>query len=95
MKIVSVIRRLVRERAFYPIVGWSVDCCFRWVRSQDGWERMISAAVHVSLETESPIKMRTDIAEWIVTFGPYLSTASCEMLQRIDEIVQKHSQKVN
>lgn len=95
MKVVAAIRRAVYLHYFSPIVGRMVDRSFRWIHSQDGWAELVSAVVHVSLETTSHVKLRTGIAEAIQDIGPYLSADSREVLQHIDEIAQKHSPEAN
>lgn len=95
MKIVTALRRAVYLHYFSPIVGRMVDHILRWIHSQDGWAELVSAVVHVSLETTPPVKMRAGIAEAIQDIGPYLSADSREVLQHIDEIVQKHSPESN
>lgn len=95
MKIVSAFRRAVYVYYFFPIVGRVVDRCLRWVHSQDGWQEMVSAVTHASLETTSPVKLHIGIAEVIQNIGTYLGSDSHEVLQHIDEIAQKHSPEVN
>ena len=93
--LLSAIRRAVRERILYPIAGRVLDRGLRWVRDQDGWEGVVSAAAHAAIKQSGAVGTRTAVGEVVSRLGSYLSQESFEVLQRIDDIAQKHSPEAN
>lgn len=95
MKIISAVHLAAQKHFIYPIVGRVLDRGLRWVCDQDGWEDIVSVAVHVMLESSTAVSVRTSIAEVLRDVGLYLSQDSIEVLRLVDEIARKHSPEAN